>query len=232
MYVILEKFFSLIDKFHQKRIITFLKSLSFSCVIDVGAHKGSFISDILLLKKINKIYAFEPQVDIFNILKKKYLYNKDIEIYNLALDSEIAKKDIYINKISSTSTLSKFNTNSFFLKMKNFITFSKNNYIRKYQIQTNTIDNQFKNIKLEETLLKIDVEGFELDVLMGGENKISNEIQYILIEHKYSKQYSNSKKEQVHEFLVKKKFKIEKVFFYPTFHFKDVLYKKIYNSNS
>jgi len=226
MYVILEKIFNLIDKYHQKRIITFLKKLTFNCVIDVGAHKGAFISDILLLKKVNKIYAFEPQINIYNVIKKKYSSNKNIEIFNLALDREITKKDIYINKLSSTSTLSKFNSDSFFLKVKNLITFSRNNYINKYQIQTNTIDNQFRNIKLENTLLKVDVEGFELDVLMGGENKITNEIQYILIEHKYSKQYKNSKKEEVHEFLLKKNFKVGKVFFYPTFHFKDVLYKK------
>ena len=70
------------------------------------------------------------------------------------------------------------------------------------------------------------MEGLELDVLMGAEYKISNEIKYILIEHKYGKQYEGSRKEMVHKFLQSKNFLIEKNFFYPTFHFKDVLYKK------
>ena len=70
------------------------------------------------------------------------------------------------------------------------------------------------------------MEGLELDVLMGAEYKISNEIKYILIEHKYGKQYEGSRKEMVHKFLQSKNFIIEKIF-YPTFHFKDVLYKKL-----
>ncbi len=226
MYIVLEKIFNLIDRYHQRRIIKFLKDLNFDYAIDVGAHKGAFISGILILKKVKKIYAFEPQVNIFKVLKNKYANNDNVKIYNLALDKEISKKDIYINKLSSTSTLSKFNPDSIFLKIKNLITFSKKNYIDKYKIQTNTIDNQFKDIKLENTLLKIDVEGLELDVLMGAEYKISNEIKYILIEHKYGKQYEGSRKEMVHKFLQSKNFIIEKNFFYPTFHFKDVLYKK------
>ena len=106
------------------------------------------------------------------------------------------------------------------------ITFSKKNYIDKYKIQTNT-DNQFKDIKLENTLLKIDVEGLELDVLMGAEYKISNEIKYILIEHKYGKQYEGSRKEMVHKFLQSKNFIIEKNFFIQHFISKMSYIKKI-----
>ncbi len=227
MYIILEKFFNLINKYHQKRIIKFLKKLNFDSVIDVGAHEGIFIADILNLGEIKKIYAFEPQKNIFGFLRKKYSNNKYVEVFNLAIDKEIVKKDIYINKLSSTSTLSKFDSNSFFLKIKNLITFSKNNYVEKYQVQTNTIDNQFKDISLKNSLLKVDVEGLELEVLIGAEKKISNEIKYVLIEHKYGRQYENSNKDEVHNFLSNKKFSIEKVFYYPTFHFKDVLYKKL-----
>ena len=192
MYIVLEKIFNLIDRYHQRRIIKFLKDLNFDYAIDVGAHKGAFISGILILKKVKKIYAFEPQVNIFKVLKNKYANNDNVKIYNLALDKEISKKDIYINKLSSTSTLSKFNPDSIFLKIKIWLLFQKKLHWQ-IQIQTNTIDNQFKDIKLENTL-KIDVEGLELDVLMGAEYKISNEIKYILIEHKYGKQYEGSRK--------------------------------------
>ena len=227
MYIILEKFFNLINKYHQKRIIEFIKNLNFNCVIDVGAHEGLFIADVNKLEKIKKIYAFEPQTNIFGDLSEKYSNNKNVEIFNLAIDKEITKKDIFINKLSSTSTLSRFDSSSFFLKIKNLITFSRNNYVKKYQVQTNTIDNQFKNITIKNSLLKVDVEGLELDVLIGAEKKIANEIKYVLVEHKYGKQYKNSKKDEVHDFLSNKNFVVEKVFYYPTFHFKDVLYKRV-----
>ena len=96
-----------------------------------------------------------------------------------------------------------------------------------YYVKTSTIDNLFKDILLRNTLLKVDVEGFEINVLIGGINKIKNEIPFILIEHQMGNQYKNSNTRIVHKFLLENNFKVLKTFFFPTLHFKDVLYKKI-----
>jgi len=55
-----EKFFYIIDSFHLKRIINYLKLLEIDTVIDVGAHKGEFLSYVLKIKNIKNIYCFEP----------------------------------------------------------------------------------------------------------------------------------------------------------------------------
>tara|TARA_B100000029_G_C17404605_1_gene898345 strand:- start:288 stop:974 length:687 start_codon:yes stop_codon:yes gene_type:complete len=223
----LENFFNLIDKYHQNRIINFLKLFNLESIIDVGSHKGEFLSYALKLSKIKKIYAFEPQIEINKILAEKFAKHKNIEIFNFALDKEVSKKKIYINKLSSTSTLSELNRSSFYLKLKNFFINSKNNFVNSYYVNTNTIDNLFKDILLRNTLLKVDVEGFEINVLMGGINKIKTEIPFILIEHQMGNQYKNSNARIVHKFLLENNFKVLKTFFFPTLHFKDVLYKKI-----
>ncbi len=57
----LENFFNLVDKYHQSRIVNFLKLIDFDNIIDVGSHKGEFLSYVLKLNKIKKVYAFEPQ---------------------------------------------------------------------------------------------------------------------------------------------------------------------------
>ena len=62
-----EKFINIIDKYHQKRIINYLKKLNLKYFIDVGAHKGEFLSYISTLN-YKKIYSFEPQKKIFKIL--------------------------------------------------------------------------------------------------------------------------------------------------------------------
>ena len=82
----------------------------------------------------------------------------------------------------------------------------------------------FKNISLKKSFLKIDVEGYELNVLKGCEKKIK-EIPYVLVENHTFSQYHN-KFNLVNEFLNNNNFVIVKSFYYPTFHYKDVLYKK------
>ena len=57
--------------YHQRKIFKILKDLNVKVVIDVGAHKGEFLSYLLKLDNIEKIYAFEPQKKIFNELLNK-----------------------------------------------------------------------------------------------------------------------------------------------------------------
>ena len=96
--------------------------------------------------------------------------------------------------------------------------------MNKYEVQTNTIDNIFNSIKLDKSLLKIDVEGFELNVLKGGYNKL-DEIPFILVENQFGNHYEDSDHEMVKNFLKEKNFRIIKKFTLPTFHIQDILYK-------
>ena len=220
-----ENVFNILDFYHQNRIVNFLRPLHIDMVIDVGSHKGEFLSYILKLKKIKKIFAFEPQRAIYKILSKNFTHKK-IKIANIAIDKEISKKYIYINKFTNTSTLSEFNKKSFYLKFKNLLTGSKKNFVQKYIVKTNTIDNLFSNIKLKNSLLKIDVEGFEINVLKGSTKKIANEIDYILIENQFANLYKKSSSKKNHEFLIKNNFEIYKNFIHPLMIFSDCLYKR------
>ena len=55
-----EKIINFFDYYHQNRIINYLKNFDVKYFIDVGAHKGEFLSYLLKLKH-KKIYCFEPQ---------------------------------------------------------------------------------------------------------------------------------------------------------------------------
>jgi len=221
-------FFDIINKFfHQKKILLSLrkKIIKIESFIDVGSHKGEFLSYILKLKNVKKIFAFEPQIAIYKILSKNFSHKK-IKITNIAIDKEVSKKYIYINKFTNTSTLSILDKKSFYLKFKNLLTRSKKNFVQKYIVKTNTIDNLFSNIKLKNSLLKIDVEGFEINVLKGSTKKIANEIDYILIENQFVNLYKKSSSKKNHEFLIKNNFEIYKNFVHPLMIFSDCLYKR------
>lgn len=214
------------SEYHHKRIFNHLEKIKIYTMIDVGAHKGEFISFANSLKSVKKIYAFEPQQKIFNILNQKFKKKKKIKFYNLALDKRKRCKIIYINNLSSTSTLSSFNKNSYYLKLKNILTRMKKNYSQRIKINTDTLDNILIKNKLKNCLLKIDVEGFELNVLKGSIKKLK-EIDFVLIENQFGKHYENADFKKVDNFLKKNNFKSIKKFIFPFLHYQDILYKKI-----
>lgn len=223
--MIIEKLMVFLDRtYHQKRIINFLKNKNIKLLIDVGAHKGEFINCGLQIKSIEKIIAFEPQKKIFELLKKKFIHNNKVNLNNTALDIENSKKKIKINKLSSTSTLNEINRNSLYYKFKSFLLYEKDAIISEYEIKTISFDNFFKSINLDpNTLLKIDTEGYEFNVLQGAREKIEN-VKYVLIENQFSKMYKNVDFEQCHNFLKEKNFILLKKFKFPTLHYEDRLY--------
>ena len=223
---LIEKIFNPISSFHHKRISRYLNELDIEKIIDIGAHKGEFLENMLKIEKVNSFYAFEPQKNIFNELNKKFSKNKKVTLFNFAMDKEIANKKLKINKLSMTSSLAEINEKSLYLKIKNFLTFSKSNFENEYKIQTYTVDKIFENISLQKSLLKIDVEGFEINVIEGSQIKLK-EIPFVLLENQFGNHYKNNNFKDVIKLLSKQNFKICKKFIFPTLHYQDVLFKKI-----
>ena len=223
---LIEKIFNPISLFHHKRIFRYLNELDIEKVIDIGAHKGEFLENMIKIEKVNSFYAFEPQKNIFKKLNEKFSKNEKIKLFNFAMDKEITNKKLKINKLSMTSTLAEINEKSLYLKVKNFLTFSKSNFEDEYEIQTNTVDKTFENISLKKALLKIDVEGFEINVIEGSQMKLG-EIPFVLLENQFGNHYKNNKFKDIIKLLSKQNFKICKKFIFPTLHYQDVLFKKI-----
>jgi len=222
--MIFEKIINFFDLFHQSRIIKYLKKLEIEYFIDVGAHKGEFLRYLLKLNH-KKIYVFEPQKEIFKILNKNFGNNKKIKLFNIALGDKNLKKNFYINKLSLTSTFS-VNKKTLISKIKNFILNSKNSYIDKFLIKTIKLDKILYNQKIYDAFLKVDVEGFELNVLKGANKLISNKVKYVLVEKQFFQLYKNYTPYKVDLFLKKNNFRLLKKFTYPLLHFQDNLYIK------
>jgi len=223
--MIIDKILGFLDKhIHKKRIINFLEDQSIKTVIDIGAHKGEFIKSVLNISSVTNIEGFEPQKNIFEVLKKTFSTNKYIKLNNLAIADKAGKQIMKINKLSDTSTLNEIDSDSLYFKFKSFLLYEKNSIISEQEVLTTTIDLFFQNIKFsEKTLMKIDTEGYEYNVLTGSENKIK-EIKFILIENQFSKMYKNVKFEDCHQFLINHNFKLLKKFKFPTLHYEDRLY--------
>ena len=223
--MIFEKFINFIDKnYHHKRLIKFLKNYKIDLIIDIGSHKGEFIKNIIKYIHFKKAYTFEPQKEVFEILKNNLINDNRILHNNLGLSDKVGKKKIIINKLTSTSTMSKFDESSYFLKLKNFLI--KQKKIKQiFDVETTTVDDYFKGLNLQNSLLKIDVEGHELNVLEGSKNTIKKS-DFVLIENQFFDIYKDKNINECHNFLKNNQFDLIKKFRFPTFHFEDRLYKK------
>ena len=222
---LIEKIINPLSTFHHKRIFKYLSKLNIEKIIDIGAHKGEFLEIMLNIEKVNSFYAFEPQKNIFNELNKKFVKNEKVTLFNCAMDKEISNKKLKISKISMKSSLAEVNENSLYLKFINFLAQSQSSFEGEYEVKTNTVDKIFEDINLQKALLKIDVEGFELNVIKGSQMKLG-EISFIMLENQFGNHFKDNNFKDIIKYLSERNFVICKKFLFPTLHYQDVLFKK------
>lgn len=219
-------FFDLIDKFiHQRKILNFFKKkqVEINYLIDVGSHKGTYTDLFVKNFNIKKAFLFEPQEKIYKFLRKKYRNNKNIRIFNRAISNKNIVKILRLNHHDLTTTLSKFNKNNLYLKLKSLIFGVKDMTYESIRIKTVKLDQFFKKKTDKIDLLKIDTEGHELEVLFGLNNRI-NKVKFILIEFHNDKIYEKYDPIKIHNYLLKKNFKLETKFKFPFTTWEDRIY--------
>ena len=152
-------------------------------IIDVGSNKGQFIMLIEQLFPDKIIYSFEPLVEPLEIQKRFFSYKKNIFFYNFALGSNPSTKEFFITERMDSSSFFKINienTNNIHYKIKN-----------QRNIQIRTLDEIMIDQEIiQPILIKIDVQGFELEVLKGAE-KILEKTNYLLVEVSEKEMYQH-----------------------------------------
>jgi len=215
---------------HQENIFNYLKKIKLDSIIDIGAHKGDFSRKFINDENIKNFFLFEPQLKFYKYLLNKFKNNKKIKIYNVAIDTVNNKiKKIALNIDPSTSSLAKIDKNSLLYKIKNIILNSKDNYYSSQRVKTLRLDYFFKKKKINRiSLLKIDTEGYEMNVIKSLGSNIKK-VKYILLELKFIHFYKNYSQKKIEEYLLKNKFILIKNFKHPMMHYQDSLYinKKI-----
>ena len=178
-----------------------LKNINPETVIDIGSNKGQFVMLIEQLFPNKIIYSFEPILEVLEKQKKFFNYKKNIFFYNFALGSSTLTEDFYITKSADNS--------SFFKAKKNGNKNKKFEIKEKKNIQIKTLDEVIINEKIiGPVLMKIDVQGYELEVLKGSENMLKK-IEYILLEVSETEVYENQPlSDRIITFLQKRNYQI------------------------
>ena len=163
----------------EKRFIKLIsKEINFS--IDIGANVGKY-TKLLLAETSSEVIAFEPLPKAFEELKEiEKNFSSRLNVYNIGIGNK--NSNLELNYSTEKSELASFIED---LDKLSFID-SKNN--KKIIVEVMALDSFFK--KYEQTykekeidLLKIDTEGFELEVLNGAsETLINKKPKFIQIE--------------------------------------------------
>ena len=153
--------------------------------------------------------------------KKKLKKAKTIKIIKNAVGNNNKTMKIKIEKYSPlTTSLAEINHNSQTSKVKKFLNQKNQSEIIKTKMIK--IDNFIKKNNLPD-FIKIDVEGYEEEVLRGMKNNLKK-IKMIMIEFHFDDQYKNYNTSRLHNTLVKNNFKIYKSIKFPILNWEDRIY--------
>ena len=185
-----------------KKISKVLKNKSI--IFDVGAYEGEWTKYFLNYDNNFSFHLFEMNKE----KTKKYKnLSGDIKINNFALGNHNSNDAIYYLPINTPDTSS---------LIENYhIKFEKKNQFLKKKCKIMKGDNYIKLNKLKKIdFLKIDTEGYELEVLKGFVKSLIHEkIKYIQFE--FVREFYLRSKSTFHEiyyFLTKKNYKIYKIY--------------------
>tara|TARA_B100000003_G_C10926314_1_gene369284 strand:- start:1352 stop:2047 length:696 start_codon:yes stop_codon:yes gene_type:complete len=195
-----------ISKRNKSRFLKDLKKLNFNEIVffDIGAHQGEY-SDIIIEEFTKKqLFLFEPLDKFYQFLKKKYKGKKYVSIFNKVVGEKNRKINFFISTHSRSSTKMKLNNKSKYYKIKKFVL--KNLLKKKVNIQQIRLDNFINKVKKID-ILKIDVEGNELNVLLGCKKILQkNKVKSIYIEILHHNLFKNYSSKKIHNFLIKNNF--------------------------
>ena len=175
-------------------------------LVDVGAHRGNFSLDILNYFSIKKAFLFEPNSLLVRQslipLSKEY---GNLEVFQFALGSRNSNATL---NVSANDGLS-----SSVLRMKklHLETAPESKYEFKSEITVRKLDDIIPQ-KLRNILLKIDTQGYELEVLKGSTKTLKN-CNVVIVEISFDElyQYGTSALE-VMSFLQTAGFKIFQIY--------------------
>jgi len=163
-----------------------LRELNINTVVDVGANLGQFAQKIIKILPHSKVLSFEPLPKEFGKLKKKFGSNPNISVFNYALGNNVGKTYFHKSEFSPSSSVLDMSA----IHKANFPFTSSST---KIEVVIERLDNFLLKINPDEkTLIKLDVQGYESEVISGGEKVISKS-KVLIIEISFRELYDGQK---------------------------------------
>ena len=152
-----------------------IRSAGIETVIDVGAHTGEFSSAIRAVLPEAYVYAFEPIPDCFPRIAKRLGPNGRFKAFPVALGERSGPVEFHRSSFTKSSSV---------LPMADLhrVAFPWSAGSERVTVQMKTLDDFLDEINMKpKVLLKLDVQGYELQVLKGATQTLK-QVDYVLTE--------------------------------------------------
>lgn len=142
-------------------------------IFDIGAYHGIYALVAASIHENNKVFAFEPVEDSYKkMVRNVKLNNFSIHTFNCAISGKDGEAGFY-NIDASSSLIGSLNKESFTYGEK----------LIKHIIPVRSVNSIVKEFNLPKIdLMKIDVEGHEIEVLQGMYNHLEKDKPSIILE--------------------------------------------------
>lgn len=193
--------YSIVPKYYEEKLKSYFDKTENGIFIDIGAHIGKY--SIYMAKRLEgkgKVISIEPLLENYHSSLKNIELNKVKNITSLQIALSDKEKE---GRIMIKDSIN-LGMSSLFMNDKQF---SRNKNLQKVKVKS--LDKVIEEQKIdvnEVKLLKIDVEGHELEVLNGSQNLLSRNPNLMIIFESFEQNIK-----QVEKLLEKYNFKIYKI---------------------
>lgn len=175
-------------------------------IVDVGANRGQFSLVARRFFPKALIYSFEPQPKPARLYKALFKGDPQVIFFNGGIGPIAGKFPMHVSLKDDSSSLFPIS------HLQNYFfpgTYKKDEIL----VEIGPLDYWLKNVMFHSpALLKIDVQGYELEVLRGCENLLDN-FQYIYVEASFYELYmGQALADQIVDFLYSKHFRFRGIY--------------------
>ena len=150
-------------------LLHLMKRLDINCVLDVGANEGQFAATLWDLGFTGWIASFEPVPETFRLLKRAAAAHSQWRVFPFALGAENVNLPIHVSDISVYNSFRTTRQDGLdrFPDMR-----TKRIEPVEMRRLDDTLDECLAGIAEPRIYLKLDTQGFDLEVIRGGERTL------------------------------------------------------------
>lgn len=152
-----------------------LRQSDIHTVIDVGAYIGSFAFAARSILPEAQIYSFDPLPDNFARLAHQFRNDGKFKGFNVALGSRSGETSFYRNEFAASSSVLP-------MSREHQVAFPHTSQATEITVLVKRLDDLQSEMKLQgKVLMKIDVQGYDFEVLKGA-RELLPQVDFVIVE--------------------------------------------------